>query len=53
MLDTSKAGNLVKFVHGFYTLPQRFLMAEDEFFKHIYFMYFIKKPIMRELKIHI
>lgn len=44
-IDTSKRGNLVKLVHGFYTLPQRFLMAEDEFFKQINFRSYIRADI--------
>tara|TARA_B100000123_G_C25740890_1_gene433904 strand:- start:49 stop:4566 length:4518 start_codon:yes stop_codon:yes gene_type:complete len=45
MVDTSKASGLVKLVHGFYTLPQRFLMAEDEFFKQINFRSYVKADI--------
>lgn len=44
-IDTSNSNGLIRLVHGFYTLPQRFLMAEDEFFKQINFRSYVKADI--------
>ena len=44
-IDVSERGFGIKAIHGFYTLPQRFLMAEDEFFKQVNFRAFIRAEI--------
>lgn len=44
-IDVSERGFAIKAIHGFYTLPQRFLMAEDEFFKQVNFRAFIRSEI--------
>ena len=44
-IDVSERGFGIKAIHGFYTLPQRFLMAEDEFFKQVNFRAFLRAEI--------
>ena len=44
-IDVSERGFAIKAIHGFYTLPQRFLMAEDEFFKQVNFRAFLRAEI--------
>tara|TARA_B100000212_G_scaffold149106_1_gene112078 strand:- start:4775 stop:9196 length:4422 start_codon:yes stop_codon:yes gene_type:complete len=50
-VDVSGKNWIIKGVHGFYTLPQRFLMAEDEIFKQINFRAYVRTKIWeRSLK---
>ncbi len=44
-VDVSGKGFFIKGLHGTYTLPQRFLMAEDEFFKQVNFRAYVKAKI--------